>query len=163
MRIIVARPCAAQSLGAILAVLALVLLPAIDAAGANPRTGFSVYSLAGTPPAPVGTSCPGQASDCTNYAAEPAIRAAADGTFYASSENGLGGGTLAWKSTDGGLHYASLLSPNNLSATTPAVSVTRAWSVLNLGSLRTAAMSGSSVARPASMPCSRARRMRSSA
>ncbi|TMG24790.1 MAG: hypothetical protein E6H96_05510 [Chloroflexi bacterium] len=117
MRIIVARPCAAQSLGAILAVLALVLLPAIDAAGANPRTGFSVYSLAGTPPAPVGTSCPGQASDCTNYAAEPAIRAAADGTFYASSENGLGGGTLAWKSTDGGLHYATVPSPNNNSAT----------------------------------------------
>src|SRR5438552_487889 len=30
---------------------------------------------------------------------------------------GNGGGTLAWRSTDGGAHYASLLSPNNLSAT----------------------------------------------
>src|SRR6266436_1750581 len=63
-------------------------------------------------PAPAGTVCPGSGSACTNLAAEPAIRASRDGSFYATSENGLGGGTLAWKSTDGGLHYASLLSPN---------------------------------------------------
>ncbi|HMC37199.1 MAG TPA: hypothetical protein VKK30_04970, partial [Actinomycetota bacterium] len=47
---------------------------------------------------------------------EPAIRAGADGTFYGSSENGLGSGTLAWKSVDGGRHYLSLLSPNGLSS-----------------------------------------------
>src|SRR5207244_3238171 len=47
----------------------------------------------------------------------PAIRAARDGTFYGSSENGLGAGTVAWKSTDGGRHFSSLLSPNNVSAT----------------------------------------------
>src|SRR5207249_4059977 len=37
------------------------------------------------------------------------------GTFYVSSELGLSAGTLAWKSTDGGLHYTALESPNQLS------------------------------------------------
>jgi hypothetical protein len=61
-----------------------------------------------------GTVCPGP-SGCTNGAAEPAIRADATGTFYVSSELGLGAGTLAWKSTDGGLHYTALQSPNQIS------------------------------------------------
>src|SRR6266566_2822640 len=47
--------------------------------------------------------------------AQPAIRADATGTFYVSSELGLSAGTLAWKSTDGGLHYTALESPNQLS------------------------------------------------
>src|SRR3989449_5063461 len=64
--------------------------------------------------AATGTVCPGS-SACTNGAAEPAIRADNTGTFYVSSELGLSAGTLAWKSTDGGLHYTALESPNQLS------------------------------------------------
>jgi len=102
---------------ATLTLLAMAFIPAADAAKPAPGGGpFTTFSLAGTPPAPAGTVCPGSGSACTNFAAEPAIRASRDGSFYATSENGLGGGTLAWKSTDGGLHYASLLSPNGLSA-----------------------------------------------
>src|SRR6266705_2432434 len=50
-----------------------------------------------------------------NGAAEPMIRADATGTFYVSSELGVTSGTLAWKSTDGGLHYTALDSPNQIS------------------------------------------------
>src|SRR5256885_1721533 len=64
--------------------------------------------------AATGTVCPGS-SACTNGAAEPAIRADNTGTFYVSSELGLSSGTLAWKSTDGGLHYTALTSPNQIS------------------------------------------------
>ena len=39
-------------------------------------------------------------------------RADGDGNFFGSSENGLGGGTVAVRSTDGGAHYQTLLSPN---------------------------------------------------
>lgn len=62
----------------------------------------------------VGTTCPGSAA-CTNFAAEPAIRADKAGNFYSSSENGLGSGTDAWKSSDAGKHYTALPSPNALS------------------------------------------------
>ena len=72
--------------------------------------GFVTYELGAAP----GTVCPGS-PDCTNGAAEPMIRADATGTFYASSELGLSSGTLAWKSTDGGLHYTALQSPNQIS------------------------------------------------
>jgi hypothetical protein len=75
---------------------------------------FRTFELSSTPPHAAGVVCPGS-SDCWNFAAEPAIRAAKDGTIYASSENGLSAGTEAWRSTDGGLHYASLLSPNDVS------------------------------------------------
>jgi hypothetical protein len=71
---------------------------------------FVNFELGATP----GTVCPGS-TDCTNGAAEPAIRADATGTFYVSSELGLGSGTYAWKSTDGGLHYVALQSPNQIS------------------------------------------------
>src|SRR3989442_814122 len=71
---------------------------------------FENFELGAAP----GTLCPGP-SGCTNGAAEPAIRADATGTFYVSSELGLSAGTLAWKSTDGGLHYTALESPNQLS------------------------------------------------
>ena len=71
---------------------------------------FENFELGAAP----GTVCPGPAG-CTNGAAEPAIRADNTGTFYASSELGLSSGTLAWKSTDGGLHYTALESPNQLS------------------------------------------------
>jgi len=71
---------------------------------------FANFELGAAP----GTVCPGNAG-CVNGAAEPAIRADATGTFYASSELGLGAGTLAWKSTDGGLHYTALTSPDQIS------------------------------------------------
>ena len=61
-----------------------------------------------------GTVCPGS-TGCTNGAAEPMIRADAAGIFYVTSELGLSAGTLAWKSTDGGLHYTALESPNQIS------------------------------------------------
>jgi len=69
--------------------------------------GFVNFELSKT----VGTKCPGSVN-CTNGAAEPAIRADAGGSFYASSENGLGAGTDAWKSTDSGEHYTTLPSPD---------------------------------------------------
>jgi len=76
-------------------------------------------------------SCPGVATNCWNVNAEPQIRADKAGNFYATSEflprilqcsNGLDlvnpqcGGTGAWKSSDNGLHYKTLPSPNSLSA-----------------------------------------------
>jgi hypothetical protein len=87
--------------------------------GGKPTSGatFTNFSLAGTPPQAVGTVCPGAGAACTNGAAEPAIRATADGSFYASSENGVTSGTLAWRSTDGGRHYATLPGPNDASGT----------------------------------------------
>jgi len=84
----------------------------VDAARAVGGGSFAFvnFQLGATP----GTVCPGS-SACTNGAAEPAIRADATGTFYVSSELGLSAGTLAWKSTDGGLHYTALESPNQIS------------------------------------------------
>ncbi|MHB1614927.1 MAG: hypothetical protein ACYCYA_11535 [Actinomycetes bacterium] len=79
----------------------------VRAAGTGAQPAFTTFSLASAG----GVTCPGSTA-CTNTAAEPAIRATADGTFYASSENGLGGGTSAWTSTDGGAHYLALGSPN---------------------------------------------------
>src|SRR5438132_2512604 len=78
-----------------------------------------------------GITCPGSTTYCFNVNAEPQIRADPAGSFYASSEylprvaqcsNGLDltnpqcGGTGAWKSSDNGLHYVTLPSPNTLTA-----------------------------------------------
>ena len=71
---------------------------------------FTTFELGAAP----GTVCPGP-TGCVNGAAEPAIRADATGNFYVGSELGLGAGTLAWKSTDGGLHYTALTSPDQIS------------------------------------------------
>jgi len=92
------------------AVLALALSMGAVAAGSKTAT-FVNYSLAET----TGTTCPGS-SACSNIAAEPAIRADGAGRFFGSSENGLGGGTVAFRSTDGGLHYTTLVSPNSVSS-----------------------------------------------
>jgi hypothetical protein len=94
------------------AALALVLSLAASAAGpgkSKPSSSgsFVNYSLAET----TGTTCPGS-SACSNIAAEPAIRADGAGRFFGSSENGLGGGTVAFASTDNGLHYTTLVSPD---------------------------------------------------
>jgi hypothetical protein len=107
------------------AVLAAAVAPGVIAAGGRggggggggSTTTFATFSLAGTPPAPVGTVCPGAGALCVNGAAEPAIRATLGGAFYASSENGVTSGTIAWKSTDGGRHYQSLPGPNDASQT----------------------------------------------
>lgn len=65
-------------------------------------------------PGSPGTVCPQSSQNpaCSNFAAEPAIRADKAGNLYASSEHGLGGGTDAWKSSDGGIHYTTLVSPD---------------------------------------------------
>lgn len=93
---------------------AVVLLALASAAAAAPPTksgSFTNYSLAET----TGVTCPGNAA-CSNIAAEPAIRADGAGRFFGSSENGLGGGTVAFRSTDNGLHYTTLVSPNGVSS-----------------------------------------------
>ena len=90
------------------ALIAVGVAPAQAAGSAS----FVNFSLASSP----GTTCPGSAA-CANTAAEPAVRAAPDGTFYATSENGLGAGTEAFRSADGGRHYTTLASPNALSST----------------------------------------------
>jgi Neuraminidase (sialidase) len=82
-----------------------------SSSGGGGSSGFVNFTIAENPP----TSCPGSGA-CWNYAAEPQIRADAAGNFYGSTENGLGGGTVAVKSTDGGLHYTTLTSPNGVSS-----------------------------------------------
>src|SRR4051794_12863744 len=106
------RPAVALLAGAVLAVSASGAEATRAAAAQSAR--FVNFEFAATPPAPVGTICPGS-SACWNQAVEPAIRADRDGNFYVASENTLLKGTIAAKSTDGGLHYASLPSPNALS------------------------------------------------
>jgi hypothetical protein len=120
MRIQVPRPLGATVLGSILLLAACDHgIPPSPRAQGNPMAATTVtagaftfenFELGAAP----GTVCPGS-SGCTNGAAEPAIRADATGTFYVSSELGLSAGTLAWKSTDGGLHYTALDSPNQVS------------------------------------------------
>src|SRR5438105_13350085 len=80
-----------------------------------PTSGTSTFAVSG-PAGPAGSTCPNSNGNCYNNAAEPAIRADAAGNFYGSSENGLTGGTDTWRSTDGGLHYLTLTSPNSASA-----------------------------------------------
>jgi len=79
-----------------------------------------------------GVSCPGSTTGfCWNVNAEQQIRADPAGNFYASSEylprvaqcrslldllNPQCGGTGAWKSSDNGLHYVTLPSPNTITA-----------------------------------------------
>src|SRR5882672_5573765 len=58
--------------------------------GGGGSFAFVNFALGAAP----GTVCPG-AAGCTNGAAEPMIRADAAGTFYVSSELGVGSGTLA--------------------------------------------------------------------
>ncbi|TMC14024.1 MAG: hypothetical protein E6J33_12280, partial [Chloroflexi bacterium] len=82
----------------------------VSQAGASSFT-FKNFELGDfNPPGAPGTVCPqsNESQACTNYASEPAIRADPAGNFYASSEHGLGGGTDAWRSSDGGQHYVTL-------------------------------------------------------
>lgn len=97
-------------------VLVGVLLLAGSAAAhrvtSNAKPRFANFGLAQTP----GVSCPGS-KQCSNIASEPAIRADATGTFYATSENGLGNGTEAWRSSRGGRRYTALRQPDAGSST----------------------------------------------
>jgi hypothetical protein len=104
------RTLAGASVG--LCVLLGALMYVLVASAAPPKGGSSFlnYSLGET----TGTSCPGQAA-CSNIAAEPAIRADGAGRFFGSSENSLGEGTVAFRSTDNGLHYTTLVSPDSVS------------------------------------------------
>ena len=84
----------------------LFLLPFVGmthAAGTNFITGV-------LPPPPSGSTTK------YNSAAEPAIRSDPSGTFYIASENGLGVGTDAWKSVDGGSSYLPLSQPDAISS-----------------------------------------------
>src|ERR1700716_4239712 len=104
---------ARSSIGALLAAVALVVPVSGGSAASSYVTtvnGFVNYELG----MGVNERCPNSASACQNHAAEPAIRADRAGNFYGSSENGLTSGTEAWKSTDGGLHFTHLPSPNIL-------------------------------------------------
>ena len=92
----------------------LVAVSGASAAKPSPSAGFSDFTVSATPPNPPGTVCPGSAL-CSNGAAEPAIAVSPTGRFFASSENGLGSGTMAWTSSDNGLHYSSTPSPNDVS------------------------------------------------
>src|SRR3989454_4409267 len=117
-------------------VLALILLLSVLPLAFIPRpaagsSGFSFTTFElGRFDVP-GKTCPGSITYCWNVNAEPQIRADPAGNFYASSEylprvaqcsNGLDltnpqcGGTGAWKSSDKGLHYVTLPSPNTLTA-----------------------------------------------
>jgi hypothetical protein len=96
---------------AIVATSALAFSLVATAAAPTKSGSFANYSLGET----TGTTCPGS-SACSNVAAEPAIRADGAGRFFGSSENSLLQGTVAFRSTDGGLHYTTLASPNAVSS-----------------------------------------------
>jgi hypothetical protein len=106
------------ALGAVLALL--IVVGGASAAKPAPSSNFTDFTLAATPPSPAGTTCPGSTL-CYNGAAEPAISVSPTGRFYGSSENGLGGGTLAWTSSDNGLHFSSTPSPNDVSTGSDSV------------------------------------------
>ena len=106
---------------AALSVVIAVLAAVGGASAAKPAgPGFSDFTVSATPPNPAGTVCPGSTL-CSNGAAEPAIGVSPTGRFFASSENGLAGGTMAWTSGDNGLHYASTPSPNDVSTGSDSV------------------------------------------
>ena len=101
-----------QSLWALITSLLLastLVFFSVSSAGAA-GFSFATFELSST----TGVTCPNTTTppNCYNNAAEPAIRADKSGNFYASSENGLGAGTVAWKSSDGGKHYSALVSPD---------------------------------------------------
>jgi hypothetical protein len=102
------------------AIAVLVTVGGASAAKPTPAAGFTDFTVSATPPNPAGTVCPGSTL-CSNGAAEPAIAVSPKGRFFASSENGLGGGTMAWASADNGRHYSSTPSPNDVSTGSDSV------------------------------------------
>src|SRR5438046_8979749 len=77
-----------------------------------PTSGTIAFATSGLAGAG-GITCPNSNGNCYNNAAEPAIRADRAGNFYGSSENGLTRGTDASRSTERGLHYPTIDSPNS--------------------------------------------------
>ncbi|MDE1852134.1 MAG: hypothetical protein KGI38_00085 [Thaumarchaeota archaeon] len=123
----------------LLAVSALftVLVPMATSASGG-QTAFTSFELG--PFSQPGVNCPNGQGTCINSNAEPQIGADNGGNFYASSEflpptltcstdlslaNPTCGGTGAWKSTNGGLNYVTLPSPNSFSA--PLNASASAW------------------------------------
>src|SRR5947208_428901 len=90
--------------------LVLVSVFSLNSSASASSFAFKTFELSSV----TGTVCPNTSKTCTNGAAEPAIRGDIAGNFYASSENGLGGGTDAWRSNtaDNGLSYTTLPSPD---------------------------------------------------
>lgn len=97
-----------------LVVLVAVSLLVSTAFKAKAPTAFTTFTISDQP----GVTCPNNANEaaCSNLTLEPQIRYDKAGNLYASAEHGTGGGTSAFKSTDGGLHYTTLPSPNGVSA-----------------------------------------------
>ncbi|HEX6481653.1 MAG TPA: hypothetical protein VF043_22655 [Ktedonobacteraceae bacterium] len=100
--------------GITISLLLSTILMLLTTGGAGAASfAFSTFELSSTP----GVVCPQKnGNSCTNTAAEPAIRADLMGNFYASSENGLGAGTDAWRGSTDGLRYTALQSPNAVSS-----------------------------------------------
>jgi hypothetical protein len=95
-----------RGFGPIFAVsLALSLFPTL---AARASTGGFVTGV--LPPPPPGSTT------TFNAASEPAIRSDPAGNFYISSENSIGSGTDAWRSSNGGVSYVSLPQPNSISS-----------------------------------------------
>lgn len=98
----------------------LTVAAAIAALGASSLLPIAARAAADSfitgvlPPPPPGSTT------TYNQAAEPQIRSDPTGRFYISSENGVGAGTDAWTSTNGGLSYTSLPQPNALSSVSSA-------------------------------------------
>jgi hypothetical protein len=89
----------------------MAALPVALAMPAAATTAGPTFAHGVLPPPPAGSTSK------NNQAAEPQMRADQAGNFYISSENGLGSGTDAWSSTDGGHTYRSLPQPNEASST----------------------------------------------
>lgn len=93
--------------------LALAGMAALSALAGVPASAVSTgpaFVHGVLPPPPHGST------STNNQAAEPQIRADQASSFYISSENGLGAGTDAWSSADGGRTYGSLPQPNEASS-----------------------------------------------
>jgi hypothetical protein len=93
----------------VVAAAAALLVPLTGPAAATAAGPAFIHSA--LPPPPAGSTSK------HNQAAEPQIRADLAGNFYISSENGLGAGTDAWSSANGGHTYSSLPQPNEASST----------------------------------------------
>ena len=93
------------------ALVGLGALPVLCASPVAAATG-PAFAHGVLPPPPAGSTT------AFNVAAEPQIRADQAGNFYISSENGLGAGTDAWSSGNGGTAYQALPQPNEESSAT---------------------------------------------
>lgn len=101
------------------AALLLAAMPLLAVHPSLAAGGFTNYQLGDGPALGVaGEVCPNSNPNppaCQNGQSEPQIRSDNAGTFYGASENGVGSGTEAYRSTDNGRHYLHLTSPNEAS------------------------------------------------